>query len=219
MGSVETLQSKQSFLFWFVALEHDKVSEYIKHLKKYIDPSGAYIIAKETAKGVHHETKGQHIHIACELDVDTYNKFHKNIHVEQMKLRRKACPVKGGKQVGRVHKVRDETKMLAYTVKNENIIYKNIDLKTIQLYIENSFPKKDDWDNDLIDYIILHTNENRGINANLEILEDHIIDFYIKNSKKKATLTRAKVKQITLRYLMYHTKMTPEVRQAIKFCL
>jgi hypothetical protein len=214
MGSVETLPTK-SFLFWFVALEHDKVSEYIRHLEKYIDPSGAFIIAKETAKGVHHETKGQHIHIACELDVATYNKFHKNIHVEQLKLRRKACPTKGGKQVGRVHNVRDEMKMLSYTCKNENITYKNIDLKTIQLYIENSYPKKEDWDNDIIDYVILHTVNPR----NLEEIEDHIIDFYIKNSKKKATLTRAKVKQIALRYLMYHCKMTPEVRQAIKYCL
>jgi hypothetical protein len=190
------------------------VFEYEKHLLKYLDPSGSYIIAKETARGVHHETKGEHLHIAAEMDVDTYNKMHKNIHVEQLKLRRKAND-KGGKQVGRVHKVRDETKMLSYTVKNENIIYKNIDLKTIQEFIENSYPKKDDWDNDLIDYIKLNQINPR----NLEEIEDHIIDFYIKNSKKKTNLTRIKVKQITLRFLMYETKMTVEIREAIKMIL
>lgn len=202
---------ENNYLFWFVAIEHNRVAEYTNHLMKYLDPSAAYIIAKETARGVHHETKGQHLHIACELDVKTYNKFHKNIHVEQLKLRRKANE-KGGKQVGRVHNVRDETKMLAYTVKNENIIYKNIDLKAIQHYIEESYPKKDDWDNDLIQYILLNVQDSQ----NLEQIEDAIIDFYQTNSKKKANLTRVKVKQITLRYLMYEIKQTPDIRILIK---
>jgi hypothetical protein len=201
-------------LFWFVALEHVRVEEYEKHLLKYMDASAQYIIAKETAKGVHHETKGEHIHIAAEMDVTTYNKMHKNIHVEQLKLRRKANE-KGGKQVGRVHNVRDETRMLSYTVKNENIIYRNIDLKTIQAYIENSFPKKDEWDNDLIEYIKL----NQICDRNLDEIEDHIIDYYIKNSKKKSNLTRVKIKQITLRYLMYEIKMTEEVKRTIKLIL
>ncbi len=210
----EPKEKRKDYLFWFVAINHNRVAEYEKHLNKYLDPSSAYIIAKETAKGVHHETKGEHLHIACEMDVETYNKMHKNIHVEQLKLRRKAG-TDGGKQVGRVHKVRDEMKMLSYTVKNENIIYKNIDLKTIQHYIENSYPKKDDWDNDLIQYIILNVQDSR----NLDQVENIIIDFYQLNSKKKANLTRIKVRQITLRYLMYEVKQTDEIRHLIKIIL
>jgi hypothetical protein len=202
------------YLFWFVAITHDRVPEYIKHLDKYLDPSAALIVSKETARGVHHETKGQHIHIAADMSVETYNKFHKNIHVEQLKLRRKANE-KGGKQCGRVHNVRDELKMLSYTVKNNNIIYKNIDLKTIQNYIEGSYPKKEDWDNDLIQYLILNVQDS----LNLDTIDNLIISYYQSNSKKKANLTRMKIKQITLRYLMYEIPQTDEVKQTIKFIL
>lgn len=221
MAEAQPITEKKNYLFWFVALSHSRVEEYEKHLLKYLDASASYIIAKETARGVHHETKGEHLHIAAEISVTDYNRLHVNIHVEQLKLRRKACTTKGGKQVGRVHNVRDDLKMLSYTVKNNNIIYKNIDLKTIQSYIEESFPKKDDWDNDIIDFLIMNFNSkfSKYELDPLEELEDLIIDFYIKNSKKKASLTRAKVRQLSLRYLMYTSNQTTEVKQAIKRCL
>lgn len=202
---------EKKYLFWFVAIHHNRVEEYIKHLKKYITPETSYIIAKEVAKGVHHSTNGEHIHIACEMELDTYNKFHRNIHVEQLKLRRKANE-DGGKQVGRVHNVRDELKMLSYTVKSENIIYENIDLKTIQDYIENSYPKKEDWDTAIIDYIKLHY---RGDEI---LIEDLIIDYYVQNSKKRV-LSRHKIKQLIVKFLMYEIEQTPDVRNKIKWVL
>lgn len=202
------------YLFWFVALEHSRQDEYIKHLDKYIDPSASLIVAKEVAKGVHHSTKGQHFHIAADMELETYNKFHRNIHVEQLKLRRKANE-KGGKQVGRVKNVRDETKMLSYTVKSDNLYTRNMDLVKLQEYIELSYPKKDDWDNDLIEYLKLNVMNN----LSLDDIENKIIDFYITNKKKKLNLTRSKIKQITLRYLMYEIPFNYEVRNQIKYIL
>ena len=204
------------YLFWFVAIKHSQVEEYINHLDKYLDPSAALIVAKEVANKVHKDTNGEHIHVAAEMDKKTYNKFHNNIHTEQMKLRKKAIKDGGGKQVGRVKDVRDDMRMLAYTVKDENIIYRNIDLKTIQEYIEVSFPKKEDWDNDLIQHIIM----NQVNDLNLRELENHILDFYIE-SKSKPNLTSSKLKQIMLRYYMYHAKQnhTNEIREIIRMIL
>ena len=209
------IQNKMTeYLFWFVAIKHTEVEEYIKHLDKYLDPSASLIVAKEVATKVHKDTNGEHIHVAAQMDVKTYNKFHNNIHTEQMKLRKKAIKDGGGKQVGRVKDVRNDMRMLAYTVKDENIIYRNIDIKTIQEYIEVSFPKKEDWDNDLIQYIIM----NQVNDLNQQELENHIIDFYIK-SKTKPNLTRPKLKQTMLRYYMYHAKQIKEIRIIINSIL
>lgn len=199
-------QSKQ-YLFWFVAIQHTAVEQYIIDLEKYIDPSGAYLISKETAKGVHKETGGQHIHVAAEMDITTYNKFHDNIHKKKLKL---LCKAKDGigKQVGRTKDVRDQTKFLAYTCKDQNIIYKNIDLKTIQLYISESYPKTETWEEQIINYFKLHYVEPDGWDFmaqgfDIEQLETLVIKFYIENSKTKAVPTRGYVKKLILRFLMY----------------
>ncbi len=224
------MSETQEFLFWFVAIKHQDVPAYIKHLDKYIDPSAQLIIAKETARGVHHQSQGEHIHVAARMGTDTYKLFHNNIHKTQMKLQ---CRAGGGvgKQVGRIKDVRDSTKFLAYTVKDQDgfiysdkhkgssgyydkLYFRNIDLKTIQEYIEISYPKKEQWDNDLIDYIKLHTIEQTY--PNLDEIENLMINFYISNSKVKRTPTRQKLKAVMLRYLMYEVHMTPQVMTLIK---
>lgn len=204
--------TEKNYQFWFVAIRHDEVVQYTKQLEKYLDPSASYIIAKETAVGVHRTTNGQHIHVAAELDLSTYNRFHKNIHVEQMRLRRKAN-ADGGKQVGRVRNVRDELKMLSYTCKNENILYKNVELKQIQEYIEKSFPKAEDWDTQVMNYI----KENMH-NNDYDKIEDLIIDYYVQYSKKRS-LTRHKIKSYITKYLMYETKWTEDIRQVLKWTI
>ncbi len=215
------MSETQEFLFWFVAIRHQDVPSYIKHLDKYIDPSAQLIIANETARGVHHQSQGEHIHVAARMGTDTYKLFHNNIHKTQMKLQ---CRAGGGvgKQVGRIKDVRDHTKFLAYTVKDqrdhpfhgEKLFFRNIDLKTIQEFIEISYPKKEQWDNDLIDYLKLNTKPT--LYPNLDTIETLIINFYIANSKVKRTPTRPKLKAIMLRYLMYEVHMTPQVMMLIK---
>lgn len=207
-----------TYQFWFVAITHDKVDDYIRHLEKYVDPSSSYIVAKETAKGVHHETNGQHIHVAAQIDDTKYNLLHDNVHKKQLKLK---CKAGGGvgKQVGRIKKnIRDETKFLSYTVKDKHIIYENIDLKTIQDYIEKSYPKDDPWEEQIINYFHKQYREPDGWTFILQgldtsQLEDLVIEFYIHKSKSKAVPSKHFIKKLILRYLMYEQ---PQVTNIIK---
>ena len=218
------MSNNREFLFWFVAITHDKVDSYIECLEKYLEPSAAYVVSKETAKGVHKETNGQHIHIAAELDVKTYNLFHDNIHKKKLKLLLKAKDGIG-KQVGRTKEVRDQTKFLQYTVKDKNIIYRNIDLKTIQEWIERSYPKTESWEEQIIHYFKIQYVEPPDWSIVIQgyqitQLEDLVIQFYIENSKTKAVPTRNYIKRLILRYLMYeqtqfHESVKLQIRNLI----
>lgn len=204
------------FLFWFAAVKHSTVPDYVSKLEQYLDISASYIIGKEIAKGVHHTTNGEHIHVAAQISKETYKKFHLNYHVGQLKLLMKT---KDGiaKQNGLVKTVRNETRFLSYCCKDNNIIYKNIDLKTIQDYIEASFPKTETWENDIIDFVKLHYDLADKLYDNLETLdrngpaylsittdlEELIVNYYITNSKKKCVPVKNTIRKIVLRFLMY----------------
>lgn len=204
------------FLFWFAAVKHSTVPEYKKKLEQYLDISAAYIIGLETAKGVHHTTNGEHIHVAAQIDKDTYKKFHLNYHVGQLKLIMKT---KDGiaKQNGLIKTVRNETRFLAYTCKDNNIIYRNIDLKTLQEYIEESFPKVETWENDIIDFIKQNFDPSDTLEDESEdlghqgpayhrlpqLVECIIVNYYITNSKKKSVPARTTIKKLVCRYMMY----------------
>lgn len=126
--------------FFMAALSHQ--NDLSKDLEGYLDPSAAYIVAKEVANdGKHKETEGQHFHIAAEMNDKQYDSFRNTILKNKYNLRGKAC--KGlPRQYGVVKDVRNETKFLAYTCKDKNIIYRNIDLKTIKYYISESYKKE-----------------------------------------------------------------------------
>ena len=144
-----------NLIFWFVAIEHSEVPQYILDLEKYLDPSAAYLIGMETARGVHKITKGQHIHVAADMSVETYNRFHDNIHKKKLKLLLKAangC----GKQVGRLKDVRDPGLMSIYTCKDKKIISKNIDQAELKKMIDASFPKTETWEQQIQNYCEEH---------------------------------------------------------------
>lgn len=129
-------------LFFFAQIAHDNVPTVQELLDTYIQDDASYIIAKEISKTSHKETNGEHLHFAVDMTKKEYDAFRNTVLVKKYGLRGKAqkdLP----KQYGTVKNVRDETKMLSYTVKDQNIIYKNIDLKTIQEYIEKSYKKKE----------------------------------------------------------------------------
>lgn len=207
---------EQTYTFWFACVRHDTVPAYLKKLEQYIDASASYVCGMETAKGVHHATNGEHIHMAAQIDAPTFKRFHLNYHVGQLKLKLKAADGIA-KQYGEIkkEKIRDQLKFLAYTVKDNNIIYKNIDLKTIQTYIDVSFPKTETWENDIIEWlkvtydphalftpVLKHTNGVEYWNETTKI-EHLIIQYYITNSKKKSIPVRNTIRRMVSRYLMY----------------
>lgn len=204
-------------------LSHDLVPEFQAQLEKYIVWDARYIIAKEVAKGAHKETNGEHIHVAVDMTKKEYDAFRNTVLVKKYNLRGKAekdLP----RQYGIVKNVRNEMKMLSYTVKSKNIIYRNIDLETIQDYIEKSFEKTDnkkDFQQDLMYYLrglsssyIVDTprTQNKLVNGvmtttnvqeiNFKGIQSDILRYWVLNASKP--LSRCQLQFYTNLYLQFH---------------
>lgn len=196
-----------TLLFWFVAIRFSEVPEYILELEKYIDPSATLLIAKEVVKGAHKKTNGEHIHVAVDMSVETYNRFHDNIHKKKLKLVLKAKDGIG-KQVGREKKVEDQRRLLIYCCKDKDLYSKNIDQAELQSLIDESFPKTESWEDQISTYLKENYDEGEGWDFasqgfNIENLEDLVIYFYIEFSKSKAVPTRTFIRKCVCRFLMY----------------
>lgn len=198
-------------LFWFVSIRHTEVTDYIAELDKYIDSSAGLLIAKEVAKNSHKTTNGEHIHVAADMSVELYNKFHDNIHKKKLKLVLKATNGVG-KQVGRIKNVETQEGILTYMCKDKNIIYRNMDQTDIKRYIENSFPKTESWDQQIQDYLGLNHNmdvdtfNGDGNEYDIDQLDSLVIQFYLDFSKQQAVPTRNFIRKMVLRFMMYPTR-------------
>ena len=214
----------ERYTFWFVAIKHSQFDTYLKHLDKYLDTTAGLLISQEIAsKGIHKETDGEHLHIAAQITPEKYKLLHLNVHTQQLKLVLKAK--NGiGKQVGKISpdKVRDETAFMTYCCKDDKVYTRNMDLEKVQEYISNSFKKKENWDEDIINYIKttydnqpLYTQNIICFGAESESptfipyhnettkLEHLVIQYYIDNSKKESIPTRNCIRRLVARYLMY----------------
>lgn len=206
--------------FFMAAASHSY--DFHTDLEAYIDASAAYIVAKETVKDKHKESQGQHFHVAVEMTDKQYDSYRNTILKKKYGLRGKATADKP-RQYGVVKNVRDETKFLQYTVKNQNIIYRNIDLKTIQDYISKSYVKeeKKQFQEELMDLLSSYDSshffhlrtQNLVYNQGLPDVEpEEIIDvgkiqteilsFNMMNSL--TPLSRNKLQYYTNLFLQYH---------------
>lgn len=139
---------------FMAALPHDQSANFVNYLEKYIDPMSPYIIGLETAKGSHQDTSGQHFHVCCNMTDKQYDSFRNTILKNHYGLRGQAHDGKP-RQYGSVRNVRDKTKMLQYTVKDKNIIFRNFSLEEIQELIESSYhrPEKRDVRKEILQYL------------------------------------------------------------------
>lgn len=201
---------------FFVALEHSYKDDFVKDIESYLDDDARYIISMETAKDKHVETKGEHFHFVGDMEDKQYDSFRKTILVK--KYQRQGVARNGvGRQYGKIGKIRDETKLMQYTCKDNNIIYKKIDLKTIQELIQKSYHKEERQFplKELMEYLKTNSNkyyvndvDNGWIHdSHVEYykIEFDIIQFYMDNSTCEKTLTKSQIKSITTKYLMYYT--------------
>lgn len=195
------------YIFFMCAIRHSEIETLEKMLIKYIDASASYIIAMETAKDSHSETQGEHFHFAVQMDDKQYERFRHTVFTNHYKLRGRATDGKP-RQYGKVKEIRDQTKFLAYTVKDQNIVYRNIDLKDIQDYIEVSYPRRDvyTFQASLMKHLV-----NNQINfAQLPGIQDHLaidkIEIEILNycMAHEKVLSRSFLKQMTSTYLQIH---------------
>ena len=128
------------YMSWIACMAH------IKHdqkdtIENYItNRFTQYIIAYETS-----ETVGEHIHfLLWSEEIDDYHKLAQNIFKRKYNLRGKATKGKC-RQYGKVKKIEDIDRMMAYTVKDKNVTYKvdECNLNQISKAFATSFKKND----------------------------------------------------------------------------
>lgn len=205
---------------FFIALEHSFKEELIKDIESYLDDEARYILAMETVKDKHAETKGEHFHFVGDMTDKQYDTFRKTIIVNKHK--RQGVAKNGiGRQYGKIGKLRDETKLMSYTCKDGNIHYKNIDLKKIQELIQQSYHKEDREFpfKKLMEHLktnactfyecildVYNNNMIEKVNAvRYDRIEYAIIQFYLDNSKAEKVPTKSQIRSITTKFLMYYT--------------
>lgn len=197
-------------LGFIVAAHHDCSMTLISDLKTYIDPSAQLLVAFETVKDKHKKTNGEHYHFCVNPMTDKqYDNFRKTILVNKMLLSgqaRNGVP----RQYGRIKSIRDETKLLQYTCKDKNIYSENIDLKTLQEYIEKSYPKKDS-PKDFVSALMTYLDSKNssfylpGIDdPQYSCIELAILQYYITENIGKP-VSKTTLRSLTTRYLMYHS--------------
>lgn len=198
------------YKYWFVALAHDKIDEYRDFLHKYIDASASYLIGLETTDVGHAETKGQHYHVACEISDQNYTTFRDAVHRKHFGLR--GCNKHGTRQYGMVHNVRDETRMLAYTCKDKNVLSRHVNPEDIKKLILKSFPKKQDHRDTFRDVqksLEIYYENNREfleINNLPKELELEVIKIILKKELKDFSLTKSFIQRSVVFFLCNYIK-------------
>lgn len=196
-----------TYTFFFAAIYHNRIDEVQTTLEKYIDPSASYIIGLEKAIGVHTLTEGEHMHFAVEMTDEQYKLFIKTF---TYKFNLGGKNSKDKSYYGKEKLVKNENKFLSYTVKDKNIIYKNIDLKTIQEYIHNSFQKisKLTLDEQLLKHLEgkldLTNDSNMPIEEQIEL---QILD-YMRTNKLKQLPNTYLFKRIIIKFMMQNDKFS-----------
>ena len=139
--------------FFLAALHFKKIDDFMSDLSQHLQ-SKRFLIGLERVTDAHHETNGEHFHVAADMTDKEYDKFRNTILKRKHNLRGK---VTNGlpRQYGMVHNVRDETKLLAYTCKDQNIRYVGMTLEEVQGYIALSYKKEEKYQfqNKLMEYL------------------------------------------------------------------
>ncbi len=195
-------------IFMMVHLEHSKIEVFIEDLGKYMDPSGRYIIGLETAIGDKLvSTNGEHYHIGVDMSKLAYDAFRKTILIRKHSLRgqnKNGLP----KQYGIVRNVRDDTRMLMYSVKDKNV-FSNFPDEELRLLLEASFPKVDPIDHvklmmeELQTHSFTRANDLGEKEVDITRVEMYIVSYY-RDKKLMKSLSRATLKSLTTRFLMYY---------------
>lgn len=194
---------------FMVALSHQEISIFENHLRDYIDTSANYVIGLETAKDSHQDTSGQHYHVCVDMEEKQYDAFRKHILVNKYKL---AGQAKLGhpRQYGRIRKLRDYTKMLCYTVKDTNVVFRGYSLETIQELIEKSYPRPERLDivgEILKELVLIHAIQFMDDDDPFSTsyfssrkLEEKIIEIYL-GKKFDKLITKSFVRHLVIKFM------------------
>lgn len=146
---------------WIACMAHIEHSNK-EYINGYIDNRFTdYIIAYETSDVV-----GEHIHfILWAENANDYHNLCQNVFKKKFQLRGKATKGKC-RQYGKVKKIETINKMMAYTVKDENVTYKigeHLTAADIKLAFDSSFKKEEKMDkyNNLMKKYIANVKETQ----------------------------------------------------------
>lgn len=165
----------EDFRFFFAAIKHEVVDEFVHDLKDHMDVSYAYIVGIETSSDTLKETDGQHVHVACTMTPKQYDNFRNKIFVRKHGLRGKAMKGKE-RQYGKIKNdhIRSYPDFFAYIVKDGDLRIENIPQKTIEEFATRSFSKPTTTRDLIMNYLY----DNRE-----QFIEDPINDYYDENPK------------------------------------
>lgn len=103
---------------FYLALRHSEDTWVHEHVVRHC--KGQYLISKEKASGVHHETAGEHFHICANMTDQDYHKLMKNVK-DKYKLSGRAKDGIG-KQYGKIKDIKNNIKLLAYCIKDGDYV-------------------------------------------------------------------------------------------------
>ncbi len=197
--------------FFFLALPHSYKDQLWEYLNNYLHPDARLVMAWETSQFAHKESNGEHFHIACDMSDNTYEAFKKTIIIKQFKLKGQARDGIG-RQYGLISekKVRDETKFLTYTLKNNNYIFRNFELEDLQNLYSRSYIKDIEKSLDqkvceyLLQFELQFEKTQDGIDMiDIDKIEEYILVYFMKDHKR---LCKSRLKILTIEYIMnYHS--------------
>ena len=168
---VETPPTLPNFIAFMVRLPHKRTKDLATLICRHGGAKTRWLLAREKDK-----EEREHFHGIVFMQDNEYDKVQRHFR-EVWNLRGQAT--KGGlKEYGRIRKIKDKNKMLAYTVKDENVsVSENWDID-LEPYKKISFKKPEETKKDLREkglkeILSYYSNNNCRIStSNIALMED-----------------------------------------------
>lgn len=192
---------------FYLAIPHNQSDILWNYLCKYTQSDEKLILAKETSTKSHQDISGQHFHILAEWETKTYEAFKKTIIINHYKLRGQATK-DHSRQYGIVRKIKDEDKMLSYTIKANDYQQQNYTEEELEEAYNNSYEKEDikAYQDQIMEhllanrtYFIKEFSENQGSIIQTILIEESILKYNMETKDKP--ICKSKLEYYTNYYL------------------
>jgi len=190
--------------FGMACIEHIKKDEVEKMLMVEY-PADKFIISLEIASdGKHLATKGEHMHFVLYIKPTHFKNFRETL-INRYKLTGKNTK-KEMRAYGWLKDIKDPERLKAYSVKDKNIIWHGFENDEIKNYVDQSFTKKENNFEVLMNEMKYHQIEYDVESMDkccIVNIEKYIIKFYMDRNER---CCKSKVKNYTLAYMQLHMK-------------
>ena len=203
--------------FGFADINHKFKDELILMMEEYTIKK--YIIALEKVEGnkTHIATQGEHIHFVIYTEPKIFKRFKETLKNKYLLSGKNG---KTGRYAGWINKdkVKSEHKFMAYTCKDNNLVWEGFTDDEIKKLLDDSFQKNDTLIDELMKWLKayrpeLRTTQDTGTYLNkfkepvyqdkydLQKVEMEVLKFYMNKEKK---ICKSQIKNLTLTYLQLY---------------